>query len=65
MIQFPSHFEYNQEMLLFIANEMFKTKYGTFLGNSVYERKRLGIKVHSQDIWSDILYRADFTNKDY
>lgn len=65
VIQFPNHFEYNEDMLLFIANELFKTKYGTFLGNSVSERKRLCIKENSKDIWSDILGSTAFTNTNF
>ena len=32
--QFPKHFEFNDSLLLFIANEINNQKFGTFLGNS-------------------------------
>jgi myotubularin-related protein 1/2 len=39
--QFPLHFEYNQELLLFIADELHSQKYGTFMGNCERDRDHL------------------------
>lgn len=44
LIQFPLHFEYNQELLLFLAEEVYLNKYGTFLGNCERDRDNLQVK---------------------
>ena len=39
LYQFPTHFEFNEEMLVCIADALHSCLYGTFLGNSEKERK--------------------------
>ena len=66
MIQFPLHFEYNQELLLFLAEEVHTHKYGTFLGNCDQQREHLQIKDKTESIWTYImLERPRFMNKFY
>ena len=49
------YFEFNEEMLLFIVNELNTNKYGTFLGNNVRERILLKVKTETQSMWTYVL----------
>ena len=42
LYQFPTRFEYNEELLVFIADSVQSCLFGTFLGNSEKERKVKG-----------------------
>lgn len=55
LIQFPSSFEFNADMLEFLAYHSFSNKYGTFLYDCELEREadKLSSKVYS--IWTDII----------
>jgi len=60
------HFEYNQELLLFIAEEVYSNRYGTFLGNCERERENFMLSQQSESIFTYILLeRARFYNKFY
>ena len=64
--QFPFHFEYNEHLLLFIADELYSHKYGTFLGNCERERELLKLRDKTESMWTYILLEQDrFTNKFY
>jgi hypothetical protein len=66
LIQFPMHFEYNEQMLMFIAEEIFTHKYGTFLVNCERERDMLKIDKKTESIWTYVLlHKERFTNKFY
>jgi hypothetical protein len=39
LFQFPYSFEYNEDLLVFIADAAQACQFGTFLGNSERERK--------------------------
>ena len=38
LLQFPMHFEFNEKLLLFIAQEINNSKFGTFIGDCQKER---------------------------
>lgn len=64
--QFPFHFEYNELLLLFIADELHTHKYGTFLGNCERERELLKLKDKTESMWTYILLEQHrFINKFY
>ena len=48
-------FEFNFNLLTFIADEIYNGKYGTFLFNNDYEREKYKAKKNTVSIWSDIL----------
>ena len=49
------HFEFNQELLLFIANEINNSKYGTFMGNSPKDRLLLKLVEETESMWTFVL----------
>jgi len=57
LYQFPSLFEFNNQLLLFIAYHINSAKYGSFLFNSEYERKSkvFNAKNMTVSIWTDVL----------
>jgi hypothetical protein len=38
ILQFPTAFEFNEELLIFIADSLYNCQYGTFLGDCELER---------------------------
>lgn len=66
LIQFPYHFEFNHELLLFIAEEVYTHKYGTFLGNCELDRKEMRVRDNTESMWTYVmLEKARFTNRFY
>ena len=60
------HFEYNQELLLFLADEIHTNKYGTFLGNCERDRDSLNLTENTESIWTQVYLDKDrFINKFY
>ena len=55
MRQNYTKFEFNFNLLTFIADEIYNGKYGTFLFNNDYEREKYKAKKNTVSIWSDIL----------
>ena len=55
LFQFPNCFEFNNEMLLFLAHHLNTAKYGTFLFNHENERKSSNAKNVTVSIWTDII----------
>ena len=55
--QFPSAFEFTQELLVFITNEVYSCKYGTFLFNCEREIEHYEAKTKMVSIWSEVLLR--------
>ena len=54
-VQFPTVFEFNSNMLLFLCNEIYSNKYGTFLCNSEKDLNNYKIKETTLSIWSEII----------
>ena len=52
MIQNITKFEFNTDLLFFLANEMFTGTYGTFLFNNDMEREKYNAKSETISIWS-------------
>ncbi|OTF76415.1 hypothetical protein BLA29_009929, partial [Euroglyphus maynei] len=64
--QFPTAFEFNETLLLVIADHMYSCLFGTFLANSESTRKRDGIPNKTKSIWSMVnTYRDEFLNACY
>ena len=58
MEQYPTAFEFQQNMLLFLSEEIYSNKYGTFLFNCEKELEENNAREITISIWSDI-----FSNK--
>ena len=66
MIQNFSLFEFNTNLLLFLANEIYNGKYGTFLYNNNKERKENEAKYNTVSIWTYIIEnKKEFMNPCY
>ena len=52
MYQNMSKFEFNTELLYFLASEMFSGKYGTFLFNNEQEREQFKAREKTVSIWT-------------
>ena len=65
--QFPWAFEFNEALLVFLADHVYSCLFGNFLGNSEMERvQTLNVKQKTQSIWSYVLsQKPHFTNSDY
>ena len=50
--QFPTAFQFNNRLLLFLAHEVYSCKYGTFLYNCEFEREFYSIRSKSESIWT-------------
>ena len=62
----PKLFEFTDSLLLFIAKELNRGRFGTFLGNNQRDRKALKVRDMTESIWTYILIHKDkFTNKHY
>ncbi|ETO13203.1 hypothetical protein RFI_24172, partial [Reticulomyxa filosa] len=55
LCQFPTHFEYNDNLLTFIAYHVTSCRFGTFLNNCEAERYYLHVPSHTPSIWHYIL----------
>lgn len=64
MLQFPSAFEFNERMLVFLADMVYSCLFGTFLGNNSKEREVvLDVKNKTVSVWTYILAKkATYTN---
>ena len=66
MNQNYTKFEFNSNLLTFIACEVLNGKYGTFLFNNEKERVKYKAKTNTISIWSEVLEkRKDFLNPLY
>ena len=66
MCQNYTKFEFNSNLLLFLANEMFSGKYGTFLFNNENEREAHKAKEKTISIWNQVyLDKKYFLNHIY
>ena len=63
---YPTVFEFNMNLLIFIVYHLTSGKYGTFLCNNEKERKFYKIKEKTVSIWTDVYKSIDkFTNNYY
>ena len=66
VILYPFAFEFNIELLCFIAYHLTTCKYGNFLGDCALERKEKKCKERTLSIWTDVMNDKDFfTNAFY
>jgi len=64
--QFPSAFEFNEKLLVTIADSLYSCQYGTFLLNSEKLRTEMKVSEHTMSAWTPILRdRTTFTNPFY
>ena len=62
--QFPTSFEYNESLLLFLADHQHSALFGNFLCNYSRERMEMGLVGNTQSIWAYVLQRKnDFSQK--
>ena len=66
MDQFPTAFEYTDQMLIEIADNLWSCRFGTFLLNCEREREQQGVYTKTKSLWSFIAHeRAHFLNPFY
>ena len=53
--QFPTCFEFNEYLLLFLSHEIYNNKYGNFLFNSEYSFHQHSAKELTISIWTEVL----------
>ena len=52
--QFEKAFEFNEAFLHLVLHHLFSCRFGTFLCNSEYERKKLGVSQRTDSLWTII-----------
>ncbi|ELR17482.1 myotubularin, putative [Acanthamoeba castellanii str. Neff] len=63
---FPNDFEYNEEFLLFVLDNLYTCKHGTFLYDSDYERRENKVEDTTTSLWDEVMDNiALFRNRDY
>ncbi|CAM9387147.1 unnamed protein product, partial [Hapterophycus canaliculatus] len=66
LAQFPTAFEFTEELLTFVAEHTFSGLYGTFLCDTEQRRSRLKIKRRTISVWTSVLNnREAFVNPVY
>ncbi|GAM19107.1 hypothetical protein SAMD00019534_022820 [Acytostelium subglobosum LB1] len=69
-LQFPFHFEFNESLLLFIINEAFTGRFGTFLWSETLRETERNIYQRAPSIWTSqiilwsSLFTANITSRD-
>eukprot|EP00937_MAST-01D_sp_MAST-1D-sp2_P000837 g837.t1 len=64
--QFPSAFEFNEHMLRFLVEALYSNWFGTFLGNSEQERRKMRTAEETVSVWECVrLNWAVFENPTY
>ena len=65
--QMPSQFEFNADLLLFLAESLYSCKYGNWLFNSDLERQQQRVRENTISIWMEVGLRrqSDFSNPYY
>ncbi|GKT24052.1 Myotubularin family like protein [Aduncisulcus paluster] len=54
MVQWPDYFEFNTDLLLFIANAALSSRYGTFLFDNEQDRAVNDIPLRTLSVWDDV-----------
>jgi hypothetical protein len=67
MRQFPTSFQYSEQLLVFLGDHVYSCLFGTFLGNSDRERnEEMYVADSTQSIWSYVFeFPERFANKEY
>jgi hypothetical protein len=66
MVQYPTAFEFQQNMLLFLSDEIYSNKFGTFLFNCEKELEEHNARDITISIWSEIfLNKKKYLNPFY
>ena len=66
ILQYPTSFEFNSNLLLFLCKEIFSNKYGTFLNNCQRDIIINKTRENTISIWSDIfLEKNKYINDNY
>jgi len=52
MGQYDTCFEFNSCFLLFIIEEMYKCRYGTFIGNNESDKEEIELKKETISLWT-------------
>eukprot|EP00347_Sterkiella_histriomuscorum_P008157 403346164 len=64
--QFPTQFQFNKKLLLFIITELYSCRYGTFLFNCQRERLKFELKEKTVSMWTHVNhYQDQFMNPFY
>jgi hypothetical protein len=64
--QFPTHFEFNERLLLELAQLCYSCRFGTFLCDSYQERLQQGVFEKTTSVWSYVMARrVSFTSPFY
>jgi len=61
--QMSSQFEFNDKLLVFIAEELHTCKFGTFFFNSQQERMQFNLPANTLSIWTEVQIRKDTSFK--
>ncbi|XP_049849806.1 myotubularin-like [Schistocerca gregaria] len=65
---FPKHFEFNENFLIFLLDQIYSCYFGTFLYNSQKERVEAKLSQQTLSLWDVILfkpYRSRYINRSY
>lgn len=57
-LQFPEHFEFNEQFLLDLQRQLYECRFGTFLHNSEKERTEARVKDQTASVWAEMLAPA-------
>eukprot|EP01104_Vermistella_antarctica_P011534 TRINITY_DN3225_c0_g1_i1.p1 TRINITY_DN3225_c0_g1~~TRINITY_DN3225_c0_g1_i1.p1 ORF type:complete len:2234 (+),score=480.91 TRINITY_DN3225_c0_g1_i1:263-6964(+) len=64
--QFPTKFEFNERLLVFIADQVYSGCYGTFLFTFEKERNAMNLEATTTSMWSYVFVQyADYLNPHY
>jgi myotubularin-related protein 1/2 len=64
--QFPDWFEFNERFLLFLADNVYSCRFGTFLFNSCKERREHDVHNRTVSIWTHVEEHLDlYQNRSY
>ena len=51
LLQFPCHFEFNLSFLVKLVQHTYSSLFGTFLCNSLFERRRCHVSTKTRSVW--------------
>lgn len=66
MRQYPRSFEFNEALLLFLADATYSCLYGNFLFDCLRDKRAAGVASRTRSVWADVhAARSSFTNLHY
>ncbi|KAJ3438749.1 myotubularin-related [Anaeramoeba flamelloides] len=66
IIQDPTAYEFNEDFLIFILENLFSLRFGTFLFNNIQERQKRKLSKYTYSLWTYVNQNTkEFTNKNY